>query len=365
VRAKSLLPGPLRKVARRVRLLGRRPEPPPIPGLPDGLEQELLADVCRRALGEDPLRTSYRHLSGFKTAGGAYRVYVETTTDRPWTVFYKECRYGRDDAPGLIGHPATLGPPEFTVYGSADPEVRRFLPDVYHREEIEPGVRYRYVLQDVQGAYLKPATPDELLRAVAGLRPLGHALRDWIQRSGEERLIRYDHGMMVEVGAYVEEALHRYATSGPDSNAVRLLPVAEMIEVLSRPQFHDLAEPSGVHGDYNRASVLVGKHPESGMKVVDWEWAGIGLPHIDLAILLERADPDLTSRALQTFARQEPGLSYAEHERLLHWSRLATCLSNAAIMATEVLDGSVATSRDRPAYLRWLLKLATSAYRRL
>ena len=365
MKAPSLLPEPLRRIARRVARLGRLPEPPPTPGLPAGLEQELLADVCRRVLGQDPRRASHRHLSGFKGTGGAFRVLVETTTGRPWTVFYKECRYGRDDAPGLIGHPARLGPPEFAVYGSANPEVRRFLPDVYHREELEPGVRYRYVLQDVRGAYLKPTTPDELLRAAAALRPLGRALRAWIQRSGEARLIRYDHGMMVALGAFVERALQRYATAGPDGDSIRLLPVAEMIEVLTRPEFHDHVEPTGVHGDYNRASVLLGKHPESGMKVVDWEWAGLGLPHLDLAILLERADPDLIARALQIFAGEEPGLSLAEHERLLHWSRLATCLSNAAIMAIDVLDGKVATTRDRPPYLQRLLKLATSAYRRL
>jgi len=365
VRARSLLPGALRRVARRVRSLGRRPEPSPAPGLPDGLERELLADVCRRAFGEEPLRTSYRHLSGFKTVGGAYRVYIETASGRPWTVFFKDCRYGRNDAPGLVDHPATLGPPEFAVYGSTDVEMRRFLPDVYHREEVTTGVGFRYLLEDVRGRYQKPTTPDELLEVVGNLHPLGRALRDWAIGTGEKRLIGYDHAMMRDLSDSATRTLKRYASDAPDGEAIRHVPVSRMAEVLARREFQEYVEPSGVHGDFNRASVLLHTDSPDRMKVVDWEWAGLGVPHIDLAILLEHADPQLVTRALRTYAEGDPSISPAEHERLFLWSRLATTLSNASILAAELLDGRRETRRDRSAYVRWLLRLATEAFEKL
>jgi thiamine kinase-like enzyme len=71
------------------------------------------------------------------------------------------------------------------------------------------------------------------------------------------------------------------------------------------------------------------------VKVVDWEWAGIGVPHADLASLLKCVSPDDERMALETFSRGSGQLSAEEHLRLFRWCQLERRLLDAGFIARQ------------------------------
>jgi hypothetical protein len=329
----------------------------PRPGLPDGLDASLLEAVCRHHVAEPPALLEHVHLSPFKAIGGAHRVLITTPSGRRWSLIHKECRYGPEAAPGAARLGLDVGPQEYAVYTSASQDLRRFLPRVYHAEELEPGMRYRYLLEDLSPRYHKPVSPRDLRAVVAGLGAFGTALDAWAQQADVASLFHYDRGFMVRLRDLAGEIFDAYQSRSPVELPNGAL-LTRVLDTVATPDVHGMLPAAAVHGDLNRASVLL---RDSTLKVVDWEWTGFGVPHMDLAILLEHADARTTRRGLACFTRHRPQLSVEEHAHLFHWARAATCTLVASVLAAELLAGAGPTRADRPAMLRRFLRMAVEA----
>ena len=118
-----------------------------------------------------------------------------------------------------------------------------------------------------------------------------------------------------------------------------------VVDVHQRDEFyrHGLAAP--IHGDYDHSNVLVHRQDRSRVRVVDWEWAGIGVPHADLAALLKRVSPDDERAALAIFARGYGRLSAEEHLRLFRGCQLEGRLLDAGFIARQQTMAPRQTSR--------------------
>jgi thiamine kinase-like enzyme len=77
--------------------------------------------------------------------------------------------------------------------------------------------------------------------------------------------------------------------------------------------------------------------PNTQLKVVDWEWAGVGLPHADLAALVKSVRREAHPALLQVFAEKDRGLEAEQHWRLFHWCQLERRLLNATFLAKQQL----------------------------
>ena len=86
-------------------------------GVPPGITRELLADICQREFGDQPVDIVYAHLSGWKESG-SYRLYLKTDRGRNWTLIYKNAVYEQDQIPALATLPLKPGSAEYVVYAN-------------------------------------------------------------------------------------------------------------------------------------------------------------------------------------------------------------------------------------------------------
>src|SRR5690606_8073384 len=107
--------------------------------------------------------------------------------------------------------------------------------------------------------------------------------------------------------------------------------------VHGRDEFYDDELRAPIHGDFAVHNVFVHRRDVSRLKVLDWEWAGIGLPHADLAALIKYVRQEDRPALLQAFMGQHPDLDPERHRRLLAWCQLERWLFNAAFLARQQL----------------------------
>ncbi len=319
----------------------------PIEGLPPGVAFETLDALCRRHLRQGLGRCAYVHLSSWKPHG-TWRLELTTTGGRKWPLIFKNERYTTSDIPALEALPIRPGPPEFAVYQAQSLQLRRFIPEVYLSREIEPGCHFQYIMEDLRGA-LEPIRFDrqDLITAIHALLQLQEALKQTWANNRNPYLIVYDRRYSERLLDYVRHNLEAFCTSR-DVPAVAELCRSwqRIVDVHQRGEFyqHGLATP--IHGDYNRSNVHVHPRDRTKVKVVDWEWAGIGLPHADLAAVLKRAHPADERAALDVFAGARGDLDAESHQRLFRWCRLERRLLDAGFIARQQLRS--------PRQLPWL-----------
>lgn len=308
----------------------------PSPGLPETVARETVEEWAGRHLEAEVEVRTVEHLSSWKHAG-AFRVRGTTADGRSWGLVWKEADYGQEHVPALRGLPVRPGPPEFAVYGRADRLLGDLLPVVHHCEELVPGVRYRYLLEDLAPCHIRLGQPHlgmllaELLAGIhadlAVARPL---LEPW--------LLDYDPETGRRLLHYVAEALGELAGTDPlvggvldDWERVRAVHLGGMERVYQR------VEPTVVHGDLNPSNVWSDRVQPKQVRLVDWEWAGIGIPHTDLVAVLENATPDVERRALRRFHEVSGARSLAEDVHAYRWCKLQRALLNAGFLANQHL----------------------------
>lgn len=312
--------------------------PGPHNGIPPGLPRRTLDRLCREHLGESLRACSYEQLSSWKLHG-AHRLHLVTDAGTEWRLIFKDDLCSEEITPGLRGLPVLPGPPEATVYGLPCSTLDRFLPRVLWSREVEPGRHFQHLLEDLG------ATHDKLVRHPASL-PLAAratfeihaALEQALESAPAARLLRYDRGYREQLRPYVLEGLKVYGARRPDAAVAELC--ARWPEVM---RAHEGEEPAAqslegpIHGDFNTSNVLVHRERQGEFKVVDWEWAGIGVPHADLAALLKLAGPEEQRAALESYAAADRRLDLTGHLRLLRWCQLERRLLDAGFLARQVM----------------------------
>jgi thiamine kinase-like enzyme len=197
------------------------------------------------------------------------------------------------------------------------------------------------MLEDLSIEYFKPPRVVGWLaglRGVAGIHTeLGHAA----DRHGTSDLLRYDSRFREGLMEFGHRAISRFHLSTGERAASHLIDQwADLQRAYLSPRF-EVTEPiRPIHGDLNTGNVFVSREPGRSLKAVDWEWAGIGLPHVDYASFVKRAPTAVFDSAVQELVTSYPDLPKVEHETLLRHGLLERCVWDAALLAEQAqIDG--------------------------
>jgi hypothetical protein len=304
-------------------------------------------------------------LSGWKRTG-AYRLWLDTAGGPPRTVIFKNARFDPAAIPALNGLPALPGPPEYYVYHEANGPFDSYLPRVYLCEEVTKGRHYRYVLEDL-ARDRQACESHEAILAQAGLLPALHLAMErwWTGVSGAEWL-DYGHEYSLALQEYVGAHMSSYAERSGDPVAVDFCERFSRIAAIhARREFHEICPRRPIHGDYNPWNLLIRDGGEEPPKVVDWEWAGLGVPHMDLASLLKPLPHELARQAVALFASHAEPLHLREHQRLYSWCKLERGMLDAAFLAVQHMEGRWGTRLQLPRRIAASIRRTLCAFEEL
>jgi len=335
-----------------------------VPGLPEGLPFAALNDLCLFYLREPLLRVSYYPLSGWKKSN-TYRLILETKKGAKWSLIYKNAVYQHDMIPALNSLPINPGPPEYTIYSKANGEIIKYLPTIHMCREVIPGLHYRYLMQDLNKHYRPARDKKDILSITSKLLKLYDNIGECNFNLNEDSFIIYDGDLSSRLKTYILEGLERYSGMTNGRTVSFVCDNWDKISAL----YDEKCDYSGlstiIHGDSNLANILVHKKNGDKIKFIDWEWAGIGLPHQDLASLLKRAKAGVEETALEIFSKHYRSLSTGEHQRLYEICQLERGLIDCAFLANHVIGSTDQTKIDITGYIEDSASRVIEAYNRL
>lgn len=361
---------------RRYRKSQRRRSAKPVAfveGLPPGITPELVNEVCLDYFGVQPQSFSSQHLSGWKPSG-AYRLCIHTQRGCDLHMIYKESFYKPDHIPALEKLPILPGPPEYMVYSQPVGALAPYLPVVYLAQELSAGVHYRFLMEDLGHEYHRIYDTDEILRSSALLTRLHQALNEWAAEIKPLKLIHYGKQVSEALEEYALATFEKYRQNTDDPALKSVLACWPKISKTHlSPEFFELQPDRPIHGDANYTNVHVHNRDPFKFKLVDWEWAGYGFPHADLASLMKGMPDELEKSALQKFLGStrnpnpclNPGLTAKENQRLYYWCRLERGLLDAAFLTNQHLNSFHPTSFSLPETIHRSLLQMLSACQKL
>lgn len=331
-------------------------------GVPEGLQFDELNELCLDYIKHPLKDVSYYHLSGWKKSN-TYRLLLETEKGDKWSLIYKNALYRQDIIPALGNFPINPGPPEYTIYSKAEGEITKYLPIIYRCCEIHAGSHYMYLMQDLNANYRPAGGKRDILCITAELTKLYDIFGEY--RFDEDSLIRYNRELSTRLQTYIIYNLERYANATDSKTVSAVCANWQKIASLYEEKYEYLWLSSIIHGDSNLANILVGRNYVDGIKFIDWEWAGIGLPHQDLASLLKRAKPNVEEAALSIFSKNNKQITIAEHKRLYEICQLERSLIDSAFLAKQTTCTTESTIIDIKAYIEDSASRVLEAYNRL
>lgn len=298
-------------------------------------------------LGEPAVPDRTHHVSGWKR-GGAFRLEGKTASGRTWTLVWKEARYDDADLPALAGLSVRPGPPEYTVYAGGGPALRALLPEVHHAAEIERGRHYQYLLEDLAPTHVRARHPALARDAADLVHRVQRAMHTDLSGLGEG-LLDYGPEFTASVPGYAFEGLRMLAAGDHTLDDLQVPDTADETVVRQRYErarvLVETRVPLGpVHGDLNPTNVWTDPYGDD-VRVVDWEWAGIGLPHLDLVCALKRAPADLEGAAVLRFHALQGERSLYDDVVAYRWCRLQRYLLDAGFFARQLAGASASSGR--------------------
>ena len=348
--AARIVPVPIRAALKK-RIRGQRS---PTPGPPPGLSRDEIDELCIDKLGAPAEQVSHLQISAWrKSTTGAFRVDVVTSAGEPWTFYYKNSVLTKEETPGLGGLPQVPGS-EFTIYATATERLSEYLAEAYSLAEIEPGVRYRLVLENLraEGGFKVSVSDREVLTAVQGLPGVHRALREWAEQR-EATLFRYDRRFSTDLREITHRSLEQWNEEKPTRSVTTLLANWPLLErIHDDDAIFDPRIQNPVHGDANRANVLVPANGAAGpVKLVDWEWAGWRAPQFDLASLTKGRSEALKERGVELFGASDTSLSLGDHRALTSWALIDLRLLDASYVVAQHYGAPGASRMDLDRYL--------------
>lgn len=308
----------------------------PTQGLPPGLEIETVDALCRqRGIGK--LRQcTHVHLSGWKTLG-TYRLEILTDSGAKWSLIFKNECYRPELIPAIEGLPVLPGPPEALIYKAGTTVLSSFLPKLIWFHELEPRQHFQYMLEDLAKSHVRLKMRQERTDYI----PIVHALIEihkQLNHAFDGRIpdgfIHYDRNYSENLLKYALNSLSKYKSRTGDGTVEALLNRWQDIEsVHQRDEFYDNTQHHLIHGDFNGSNIYVDRANEAQVKVVDWEWAGVGVPHADLVTLLKSKSTDEQLTLLEVFINEDKRLDLEQHRRIFYWCFLERRLLDAAYLA--------------------------------
>jgi hypothetical protein len=360
----------LRRLVRRIqkRLFPTRKKIHPriiLPGVPDGVDLDLLNEISREHFNAPVASTFYEHLSGWKTSG-AYRIHLSLPGGQTIPIIYKIASYESSEIPALEGLPVQPGPAEYAIYSQPAGPLEPYLPKIYKADEVNPGKCYRYILEDLFENY-HLAKGDQAVAQTGRLLPnLHHALQEWTQAANTEAFLQYGSVFSLALQEYAHPRLVRYQEHVPDPGLKQVLDQwADITAMHLRSEFQSVQSNQLIHGDLNFTNIHLHNADERLMKLVDWEWAGFGQVQSDWASLLKGTDSILENTSVQQFYDElpQPRLDPSQNLRLYHWAQLERGLLDASFLSVQYLEVENKSREKLPFAVRSAARRVLTAYR--
>jgi len=335
-----------------------------IDGIPHGLTFDELDELCRSYVDDSLKSVSYCPLSGWKKSA-AFRLVLRTESGNKWSVIYKNAHYARDLIPALKRFPINPGPPEYVIYSEDRVKIRHYLPGIYMHRELTPCMHYRYLMEDLSTHHRPARNGKDILSVAARLPELHSKIMECDHDQNEEWFITYDRETISSLKTYIFEGIERYVNHTNSNRVYGLYDNWERISQLYDEKNDYAGLNTKIHGDSNLANIFIDKTNTRNIKFIDWEWAGIGLPHQDLASLLKRARPAIEDAAIEIYSIIYGVLSLAEHKRIYEICQLERGLLDCAFLANQVTGTTDDTNIDIKGYIEDSALRATRAFYRL
>lgn len=323
-------------------------------GAPPGLSRSQIDELCIDKLGAPAEHVSHLQISAWrKSTTGAFRVEVTTSGGDQWSFYFKNSVLTREETPGLAGLPQVPGS-EYTIYATAAERLSGYLAEAYSLTEIEPGVRYQLVLEDLrtEGGFKVLVSDRDVLTGAQALPEVHQALREWAEQR-DATLFKYDRRFSTDLRGITRRALERWNEERPTRSVATLLSLWPLLErTHSDNAIFDPRIQTPVHGDANRANVLIPANGAAGtVKLVDWEWAGWRAPHFDLASLTKGRSQTLKEQAVGLFGTSDTSLSLGDHRALSLWALIDLRLLDASYVVAQHYGAPGASRMDLNRYL--------------
>jgi hypothetical protein len=307
-----------------------------IEGLPPGLESPVLRQVVTERFKVQPVEVAHMRITNWRLSG-AYRVFIKDDTGKRLSLIYKNAIYSPERTPGLRGFPSLPGGPEYSIYRLAREPLKKYLPYVFYSQEVTPGVHYQYLLEDLVDEYRRPISQTDKLILTAMIPELHRAMAEWLHIPEQIKLLAYDLDYAKRLQNYVQSHFEKYLENHTDRRIHHILRHwPDMCALLEDEDYFTIQSPGPIHGDFRPLNILLHRRDPERIKLVDWEWAGIGLAQNDLASLLWRVSSDIERRALEQYAQRVPNLTLDDHKRLYWRCRMERGLQEAAIVAAQM-----------------------------
>jgi hypothetical protein len=306
-----------------------------ISGLPPGISAETINAICVEQLGGEIQDVAHVPLSVWKP-DSVFRLLITTVRGNQGSLIFKQIQPEASDNGGemssVVGRSGTS---EFVLYSHASEPLRRFLPAVYFCQEIVPGERYQFVFEDLRPRF-RPMLNDvgEFARIVSQLRTLHEALRPLQGQFQSARVVFPIADEFADRLEKIRRILDRYDKQYGSHPISAILSAWSRISAVAIDEdFYQHWPQCLIHNDMGLPNVHVDTRNPLILKFIDWEDAGIGPPHMDLAGLLKNQDPDVETKVLEQYSRVDPSLSYTEHMRLYTWCQFNRSLIDTAFHA--------------------------------
>jgi hypothetical protein len=312
-------------------------------GLPVTLDRGVLRSVVRERRNADFVSAGHVSLQEWKTSS-AYRLELELSDGTSWSLVYKDARFSDEEYPAAAGLHEPLGIAEYALYSHLTPEMENFIPRVFFMRRGDAPDTYQYLMEDLSPRF-HPVYSERDKRVLLDRMPEIHeALATWATVNPPESLLVYDVEFVRHVLHHAENGLKGFASrNGLEAEDAiwRIWP--EIVEFLTSDRNLARRHLRPIHGDFNTKNAFLSSRRRSGeVRLVDWEWFGMGTPHDDVASLLKRHNPSLKEHALRMLADRADDLSVTDHRELLWWSRLFTAVLDASLLSHQELGLSEA-----------------------
>ena len=349
------------------RPLRSRPAAEAVPalGLPGGLPEPVAHTVFGVGTGDGTVHWRHEQLSGWK-ASGAYRIFVQRG-GRTVTRIFKEAVYRPTDVPALTGLDLSPGRAEWQVYTELGQELGSWLPDLEWAEAAPDGTQFRYLMEDLGHRYRRWRRPSEVVR-LCGLLPGLHD--DLSNAFGSVRIsdgfLRLDQDAAKAVLDYAATELTSQHHDG------RASPIgAEEWRSMARLYLREadrafrVGALTGIHGDANLANVLFSRDRTGRVKLIDWEWAGWGLPQMDLASVCKAMPRSIERLGVRAYANAAQLSDFESQWRTFLWCKLQRGLLDVAFLSRQLRGSEAVTHLDLQRHSAAALERAYRAYREL
>ena len=307
-----------------------------IVGLPPGLDYPVLCQVMLDRFNVQLVEVAYQRITNWRLSG-AYRVFIKDDAGSQLSLVYKNAIYSPELTPGVRRFPSVPGGPEYSIYRLAREPLKKYLPCVYYSKEVIPGEHYQYLLEDLVEEYRRPISQADKLLVTSMIPELHRAMSEWLHIPEQIKLLAYDLDYAKRLQNYVRIHFEKYIENHADRRIHHILSHwPELCALLEDEDYFTIQTPGPIHGDFRPLNILIHRRDPERMRIVDWEWAGIGLAQNDLASLLWRVSSETERRALERYAQRVPNLTLEDHKRLYWRCRMERGLQEAAIVAAQM-----------------------------